>query len=582
MSAGLGAGFLLSKMANNTPEKNTMSRREFLRKAGLVAAGVAVSTLTGCQSGGGRPEALASSPTRTPDSGITTVPTATVTPEPTRDLDGEREARWSGKFWEVGITSQDAGGLEMSDYREEMSAFRNELTQMAEENGFNSDTVEMVLVGNNAEMSEEDGVIEPVEFYGLMIARDRILCFTKNDMGMNMNEDCGWFEKSQEVWGDNWSYRVVSSDQEVRSSFLMREQDGEMKIFRPSHDQFGVLTIEEGFVDGEMTEDEDGGWRLDGEVKAIEGGKKMTGVLVIGENGERIGNFLLECKTLELARDFREGIFPRSADLVNGWIPVDMFVETEGEFRAVGYLDLKDGTWHGEEGYEEIESILEPDVLGLAEKVGAMQLEGFTFSWNEAEGRMEYIDEKGKSVAYWSSEGRIELMPGVVELDFQVHRGLFVEEDSQVVAQRYQETGKMPLPFSADSGVVGETNYGLKILYVSNIVDNSPIVAFSSGNLERVRVDSGTKENDAVIFTTTGGGFYLFICKMGGDRALPESVVAGNTMFLATNPDFSELPIPQQRDSMFGISKGDFGEEEDLGLRELMTDNFGRIVMARR
>ncbi len=219
------------------------------------------------------------------------------------------------------------------------------------------------------------------------------------------------------------------------------------------------------------------------------------------------------------------------------------------------------------------------DASELAEKTGAIQLEGFTFNWNETEERVEYVDEKGRSIAYWTSEGRIELMLGVVELDFQVHRGLFIKEDSRVVAQRYQETGKMPLPFYADSGIVGEFGYNETILYVSKLADNSPIVAFSSGSLKRFRVDAGTKENDAVMFTTTEGDFYRFTGKISEGWVVPESVVSGDIMLLATNPEFSELPIPQYRDSMFLIGKEYFRKVDILGLRDLMTDNFGRIIM---
>ncbi len=353
---------------NNLKERLTCS----------VAAFAIASTMAACNPVEGATLPVEPTPivtrvsTPTPEAEITI--SVSPTTEPTRDLEADRLARWQDKFWRIGGSVLASGGLELEDYGEEMQIFRNELTKVAEEHGFEADLVELVLTGNNSMQVEKDGQLEqiaPTEYYGLMITEDKVACFTKTTEGISVEQDCGWFEKSQVIWGQDYSLQVVASPEgRALFSLLMKEEGENMSMFRLKHDQLGVVTtLEEVTVDGEMRQDENGMWILDGDMVVAEDSEITSGVMVIGTNDDgKTGTFLLECQPVVLERDLKPEIVSGLVDYARGSVPVDM-TQADGVRENVGYFDLSGGSWHGMEGYEDMKSIL-VDEVGIVREAG--------------------------------------------------------------------------------------------------------------------------------------------------------------------------------------------------------------------
>jgi hypothetical protein len=525
--------------------------------------------------------------TSNPDS-TENILTADVAPndEDSTSFESEVSQEWQGKFWDIGRSTSFSGGLELDSYEEEMQTFRNEIAIKAEEYGFGVESVELVLVGNNASVVEKDGRVEqsaPSEYYGLMVVEDKVVCFTKNNEGIQVDQSCNWFKKSQNIWGQDYSLQVVASPGgEALVSLLIKEEDDNIQMFRLRHDQLGeVVTLEEVSVDGEMYQDENRVWILDGDLVPT-GEAPISGVLIAGTNSEDLTKtFLLECQPIELEGDFKQGIVFGLVDLAKGSIPIAM-VGTDGIQKDIGYFNLADGSWNGMDGYADV-NVLFDETAKYAEHVGAIDLEGFHSQWNMESERIEYVDTNGKAIAFWSENGRIELMPGVVELDFFAHRGLFAEETAQVIAQNYSESGKMPLPIRlpSEGSITETTSFGLSTLSLSGIGDNQPVIAFSTGTIMRVMVTAGSAENDSVKFQTASGDIYYLTGKISNGNLAFSEVEPGDVMYVATTPDFSQLPIEAQREAFIIIDRCAPGNEKSVGLADLMRDDLGRIIVSK-
>lgn len=297
----------------------------------------------------------------------TTAPTSTPTEVPTVSpemLAKERMAKLEGKIWDLQGTEKDVGGQEVESYDSQMQAFKEEIVLMAEQNGINLEEVDMFLVGNDADIKErQDGTIEqiaPTKFFGIMISGKEeasVFCFTKDASGMEMNSSCDWFEKG-EIWGTEYGEYVVKSPEGTAlESLIIKEGEEELRVFKAVSDQFGVLSVKEQEIMGELKKDEDGEWVLTGTVEPKEGEEAKTGIIITGENNGIKGTFLLECKTLPLDRKFKEGILPETPDLALGRI----YLSQEGI--RYGYLDLGKGTWSGSLLYESIGNILKKDAV---------------------------------------------------------------------------------------------------------------------------------------------------------------------------------------------------------------------------
>jgi len=294
--------------------------------------------------------------TATPKPAVAPAEVHTISPE---KLTQERMKRWEGKFW-TQKTEKSTGGQETDSYEEEMQIFEKEVTMMVEEGEITASSIDMLIIGNNADIKEkEDGAIEqiaPTKFFGIMISEKEevtsVTCFTKDASGTEMNLSCDWFDKGK-IWGIEYGEYVIKSPEGTAlESFFIKEGEEGFRVFKAAPDQFGVLSVREQEVKGELETDENGEWVLTGTVEPKEVKETVTGIIITGENNGETGTFLLECKTLPLDRKLKEGILPETPDLALGRIYLSQ------ERIRYGYLDLKDGTWHGNEGYEDINSIL--------------------------------------------------------------------------------------------------------------------------------------------------------------------------------------------------------------------------------
>lgn len=454
-----------------------LSRRDFLKGMAGVAAATLIGGTVGCDN---IPEASAKVNTPLPTSQTKTetpeMPTATVTPESTsvptktaEQLDNERMARWQDKFWKIGGSVLASGGLELEDYEEEMQIFRNEVTKAAEENGLEADSVELVLTGNNSTQVEKDGQLEqlaPTEYYGLMVTEDRIACFTKGSEGILAEQDCGWFEKSQAIWGGDYSLQVVASPEgKALFSLLMKEEDENVSMFQLKYDRLGVVTtLEEVTVDGEMRQDENGTWILDGDVVAAEDGEVASGVLIIGTSYDgEMGTFLLECQPVELERDLKPGVVVGLVDYARGSAPVDM-TKTDGSRESAGFFDLADGSWHGEGRYKLVQSILREETL--AEKA-PQRIEILGVELVVEDGKGVYRAEADNSMGLKEGEYAGELVEYVLDGKDAVGLVLVPEavrvlvEDVNTTEAIAQRDWKIPFPLD----IRGSINLDIRNVY---------------------------------------------------------------------------------------------------------------------
>lgn len=430
-----------------------ISRREFLKLGAILAGG---ALLSGClpensqaslPPQGETPKEPTPTPTKTntPEAAKTLTPTKVPTPAPTErptlspeELTKERMARWEGRLWTIG-SSDSAGGREIDPYDEEMQIFKEEVTLMAEKSGVKAEAVEMLLIGNNADIKErKDGTIEqiaPTKFFGIMISGKEeasVFCFTKDASGMEMDSSCDWFKKG-EIWGSEYGeYIVKSPEGTALESLIIREGQG-LTVFKAVADQFGVLSVKEQEVKGELEKDENGEWVLEGEVKDKEREEAVTGILITGENNGEIGTFFLECKTLPLDRKLKAGIFPETPDLALGRI----YLSQEGI--RYGYLDLKDGTWNGNEGYEDVNSLLREERPAWVINVSNAEAK-----YNQEQNIWEYFStvtgERVVSVRQ-NAQGEFEFYNYAERVKPQLHPELFRRSTWTEIAARMTETG---------------------------------------------------------------------------------------------------------------------------------------------
>ncbi|RJR24746.1 hypothetical protein C4578_02395 [Candidatus Microgenomates bacterium] len=424
-------GATLAGLAGCVPEGSSASVPERINRTPVTTATrpPEMKTPTGVTFETATPE-KSTTPTKIPT--FRPAETPTVSPE---KLAKDALAKLEGKTWDLQGIREDAGGQEIDPYEKEMQAFKEEIALMAEQSGINLEEVDMFLVGNDADIRErQDGTIEqiaPTKFFGIMISEKeeavKVSCFTKDINGMEMNSSCDWFTKG-EIWGSEFGEYVVKSPEGTAlESFIIKEGEEELRVFKATPDQFGVLSVVEKQIKGELKKDENEEWVLNGAIEDKEGAQAVMGVIVTGENNGNKGTFLLECKTLPLERKLKEGILPETPDLALGRV----YLSEKGI--RYGYLDLKDGSWQGYRPYEEVESILEP-IAAVIEN--APQIRGLRV---ERQGEnLHYIAEAGNPYGLKEGEkaGIIkenvyvgEEKTGGIVLDSRVARAITMEEN---------------------------------------------------------------------------------------------------------------------------------------------------------
>lgn len=316
--------------------KERITRREFLRVAGLTAAGLVLSA---CGYGkeeeesaglpGNTPtttkeptklpspslspsptETLTATPSLTPEPTFTS--TVTPTPEPTftptksiEQLLQERIVRWEKKAVFLG-QGTNVGGLpewsekELSEYQKKREIFWGQVVTFVEEKlGLTPDNTDLLIGGGYA--LDLKGNIQERPFYALLITthskEKEVYCF----QNVGRPEEIIWSQlclktPSEIVWGSGWESRVVKIKGVNRLILIDRTDKEEKYYLNLRRDPLGQLDT---FVPVKMELKQAAeGWEMASKDYRVDSSRKtLSGLILTGslKNEEEVNHYLFEC-----------------------------------------------------------------------------------------------------------------------------------------------------------------------------------------------------------------------------------------------------------------------------------------------
>ena len=396
-----------------------ISRRDFLRIAGLTAAGLVLSACgygkekeeestgllgnTPTNTKTKEPTQLPSPsltskpterptntplPTETPTHKPTSTPTVTETPEPTftptkspEQLLKERIARWEGRviFLEEG---DNTGGLpgwsgeKLDEYQKKREMFWGQVVTIAENQLGLSFEQSDLLVGGGYTLDQE-GRVQESPFFALLITRNgrkEVYCFQNSlkEEGLVWSKSC-LSNPSEIIWGSGFEDRVVKIKGVNRLVLVDKTGKEEKYYLNIRRDPLGQL---ETLVPVKMKiEKVKGEWVMTSKDYQPDSSQEtLAGIILIGslKNEEEVNHYLFECQVPPLPKGklgLKDNLLT-GLDIVQGRILVfDTNQEQkDGSFKLIGFWQLTEEVpknkapetirWHSElKAYQDYRSL---------------------------------------------------------------------------------------------------------------------------------------------------------------------------------------------------------------------------------
>ncbi len=310
----------------------------------------------------------------------------------------------------------------------------------------------------------------------------------------------------------------------------------------------------------------------------------------------------------------REGL-TGMPDYYNGvWKIVDLKTEKT----VVVYDPISGKLVEGKE-----EDIFE-EIPGMKE---AIELPGLKRVWNGKASRVDYLDSDGYAIAYWAeahweqnsktgeweleglkgniltsqkkepevkTKGYVEIQTPKYEtigrltehpqdlryLDLKKHSGLFVDWKPETAGEKAIAVQKVPLPNLGNQGRISEAVVGTFLLYMEEVAPGTPFRAPFSGRISGPYKIKESWEEQFIYLVDASGNLSLRIFSIFTDP-MPKKVDAGETLFRISEKTLVEhrFAIPEASRAQIVLAlTNEEGEYHPMTFNDLLRDETGRLV----